>query len=112
MELLPRDVVLLGLIGLPSIEEQTPLCLVLVCHCYLEMKDLLLSHHKLEQEVGLHQVEILLRSWVCRELSLGGVLKEHDETLAGLIIGFLDRPTETPAAERLLVYRLIRLSLL
>jgi hypothetical protein len=72
---------------------------MLVCHCDLKMKDLLVSNHDLQQQIGLDKVEVLLAPRVSRQLSLCSVLKQHNEPFASLVVGLLYRPTEAPASE-------------
>jgi hypothetical protein len=69
---------------------------MVIGHCDLQMKHLLVSDHYLHHQVWLHEVQVLRVSRVRGELGLRRVLKEQDEALARLIIGFLHLPTETP----------------
>ena len=67
------------------------------------MEHFLISDHDLEHQVGLDKVEVLSRSAVqssiAWNLGLGGVLKEHDEALARLVVGFLYLATKTPTSK-------------
>jgi len=105
MHLLPRYVILLRTVGLPRIEEQASLVLMIVGDCDLEVKHLLVRDHDLHHQVRLHQVQVLRVPRVRGELRLRRMLEEQNEALARLVVGFFYLAAERPTGERVLVYK-------
>lgn len=102
MQRLPRNVILSLTIPCPRTKHQPPLRLGLIRDHHLQVKLLLVHDHNLEKEEGLYQVELILAK-VCGQLGLGRVVEEHDETLAGLVVGFLYGAVEGPLLQGVLV---------
>lgn len=66
------------------------------------MEELFIGHHKLEEQVRLHEVE-LRGAGVGRGLSFGRMVEEQDETLARFVVSFFYLPMETPVLKGVFV---------